>query len=83
MDTYLIEKEMEDPIAFLAASTMDADTLCYNQAMQAPDRKEFQIAMEKEVEDHESREHWKVFSKQEVPLGAQILQAVWSFKQRR
>jgi hypothetical protein len=83
MDTYLIEKEMEDPIAFLAATSTEADTLYYNQAMQAPDRKEFRIAMEKEVADHESREHWKVVSKQEVPLGTRILQAVWSFKRKR
>jgi hypothetical protein len=68
LKTYLKKKQMEDPIAF--AATNDADTLYYNQAMQAPDREEFRLAMEKEVlNNHEECEHWTVFPKQQVPYG--------------
>jgi hypothetical protein len=81
METYLIEKEMEDPIAFSATS--DADTLYYHQAMQAPDKAQFRLAMEQEVDDHEAREHWTVIPKKDVPYGTRILQAVWSFKRKR
>jgi hypothetical protein len=83
METYLLEEAMKDPIAFLATTSNAEDTLYYNQAMQASDKKEFRVAMEKEIQDHEERDHWKVVPKTNVPLGTRILQSVWSFKRKR
>ena len=79
METYLLEEAMKDPIAFLTTTSNAEDTLYYNQAMQASDKKEFRVAMEKEIQDHEERDHWKVVPKTNVPLGTRILQSVWSF----
>jgi hypothetical protein len=57
METYLIEKETKEAIAFFSA-TSDADTLYYHQAMQAPDKAQFRLAMEQEVDDHKAQEHY-------------------------
>jgi hypothetical protein len=82
LETYLIEKKMQDPITL--AATHDMDTPYYNQAMQVSDKKEFCTAMEKEVQDHEGdREHWTMFAKKNIPYGTHILQSVWTFKCKR
>jgi hypothetical protein len=80
MDTYLIEKQMQDPIAFAA---IEPDTLYYSQVMRAPDQKEFRIAMEQEVKDHKDRKHWIPFPKScIIPMGTRVLQGVWAFKRK-
>jgi hypothetical protein len=83
LETYLIEKKMQDPIAFTA--THDNDTLYYHQAMQVLDKVEFRVATgkEKEVQDHEDRDHWETFPKKDVPLGTRILQSVWGVFKRK
>ena len=58
-DDYKLQNELEDPIAFLASTTKDI--LYYHQAMKAPDRKDFQRAMHKEINDHSARKHWDLF----------------------
>ena len=40
---YALQDDMDDPIAFKA--TGDPDTMCYYQAMRAPDKKQFVGAM--------------------------------------
>ena len=40
-------------------------------------------AMEAEVESHQSKGHWKIRHKDEVPVGTKILPAVWSMKRKR
>ena len=53
-----IQEAMNDPIAF--AATSNPDTLYYHEALKAPDRDNFIQAMQKEVQDHEDREHWEL-----------------------
>jgi hypothetical protein len=54
-DDYVLQDAMDNPIAFLTQT--DADTMYFDQAMQAPDRKEFVKACIKEVNDHIDRKH--------------------------
>ena len=72
-DEYVIQKEMNDPIAFLAStqskSKGDPDTMYYHQAMAAPDREQFKAAMRKEFADHCTRDHWEVVTTKKVPKG--------------
>ena len=71
---------MNNPIAFTATS--NPDTLYYHEALQAPDRDNFIQAMQKEVQDHEDREHWELIPQSKVPEGTIILPAVWSMKHK-
>lgn len=66
------QREMDDPIAYLAATTGkkgDKDTMYYHQAMAAPERNEFIKAMRKEFADHTERDHWELITKSKVPKG--------------
>ena len=67
------QREMDDPIAFLATTGKkgDKDTMYFHQAMAAPDRKEFVKAMKKEFTDHTNREHWELIDKSKVPKGVE------------
>ena len=80
------QREMDDPIAYLAATTGkkgDKDTMYYHQAMAAPDRNEFIKAMRKEFADHTERDHWELITKSKVPKGVRILDAIWAMKRKR
>ena len=48
------------------ATEADPDTMTLKQALQEPDSNEFLKAMEKEVEDHVSRNHWKLVTNQQM-----------------
>ena len=54
-DDYLLQDQMNDPIAFLA--TANKDTLYYHEATKAPDRDEFLAAMQKEFDSHVNKHH--------------------------
>ena len=86
-DEYVTQKEMNDPIAFLAStqskSKGDPDTMYYHQAMAAPDREQFKTAMRKEFADHCTRDHWEIVTTKKVPKGVRILDAVWAMRRKR
>ena len=75
-----IQEAMNNPIAFTATS--NPDTLYYHEALQALDRDNFIQAMQKEVQDHEEREHWELIPQSEVSERTIILPAVWSMKHK-
>ena len=68
-------------IAFKTNS--DPDTMYLHEAMKAPDAPQFREAMQKEVDDHTSRGHWKIVSRASLPTGTRVLPAVWSMKRKR
>ncbi len=73
------QREMDNPIAYLPATTGrkgDMDTMCYHQAVAAPDRDEVIKARRKEFVDHTNRDHLELISKREVPKGVSILDAI-------
>jgi hypothetical protein len=72
---------MADPIAFAASS--NPDVMYLNQALCAPDRDEFIKVMQQEVKDHETRGHWELIPKSQVPENTIILPSVWSMKHKR
>ena len=80
---------LEDPnpmallSAFVATRRSDPDTLTLEQALQEPDADKFIEAMEKEIEDHTTRGHWKVVPISSVPQGNRPIMAVWSMKRKR
>ena len=55
-------------------STNDVFAFC--QAMKQDDEVDFVRAMEKEIEDHESRNYWIVVHRSTNPQGAKLIKAV-------
>ena len=56
------------------------ETFTFGEAMKQADKLDFVAAMEKEVQDHESREHWVIVKRSSPPTGAKPIKAIWSFK---
>ena len=80
-DNYLLQDQMLNPVAFLASTNQD--TVCFHQAMKAPDRKEFAKAVVKEVNNHIERKHWELILQEQVLKGILVLPSVWSMKRKR
>ena len=70
------------PFAFVAKSDA-ADVLTYKQAMNQHDKADFIVAMQKELEDHQSRGHWELISRDNVPRGNKVIPAIWSMCRKR
>jgi hypothetical protein len=50
--------------------------------MNQEDKHLFVDAMQKEVADHESRDHWTIVPCSTIPKTAKPIQAIWSFKRK-
>ena len=71
-----------NPVSQVFASLQDNDTYTYREAMQQSDRRDFVVAMYKEIMDHHNRDHWKIVNRHSVGNPKTIL-AIWSFKRKR
>lgn len=69
------------PLAMKASS--DPDIMYYHEAMSQPDRKNWIVAVEKELDDHEKGKHWKVVELKDLPEGTKVLPAVWAMRRKR
>ena len=56
------------------------EVFTFQQAMKQDDRLDFVAAMEKEIDDHESRGHWHIVHRSTLPDNAKPIKAIWSFK---
>jgi len=59
------------------------ETFTYHQAMKEKDKAFFVEAMEKEILDHETRNHWTLQSRSTIPSVTKTIKAIWSFKRKR
>ncbi len=69
-------------IHFLSFSTDISfnEVFTYKEAMTQEGAHLFIEAMQKEVADHELRNHWTIVHRSTVPITAKTIQAIWSFK---
>ena len=51
--------------------------------MKQEDKLNFVQAMEKEIEDHESRDHWSILERSSMPKTAKPICAIWSFQHKQ
>ena len=58
------------------------DTFTLSELLKQDNIRGFVEAMVKEVSDHESREHWEMFSRADMPKGCKTMLAIWSFKRK-
>ncbi len=72
-------------IHFLSFSTdvSSNKVFTYKEAITQEDAHRFVEAMQKEVADHELRNHWTIVHCSTVPRTAKPIQAIWSFKRKR
>jgi hypothetical protein len=54
----------------------------YTKVPQQPDADKFVEAMGKEVNNHESHDHWEIVRLSTIPAGLKTIQAIWSFKRK-
>ena len=64
-------------------STALNETFSYNQALKQDDFREFIKAMIVEVSDHESRDHWTLTKRCDMPEDTKTIMSIWSFKRKR
>jgi hypothetical protein len=69
--------------AALTAAAGDNDTYTLKDVFKQDDKSEFIQAMMKEVNDHESRNHWTVLPRSSIPAGTKTILSIWSFKRKR
>jgi hypothetical protein len=73
------------PLAYVA-SLANKDTMNFAEVMKQDDRDKFVDAMEKEVSDHVTRNHWKIYScaqMRKMGYTGRVIMAVWSFKRKQ
>ena len=72
------EPEEHNHATFIQAMAASAnpDILYYHEAMRAPDRDKFILAMEEEVRTHTEGKHWRVVPRDTVPEGKRVLPSV-------
>ena len=69
--------------AALMTTSPDNDTYTYKSMLQQEDKNEFVKAMMKEIVDHESRKQWSIMRREDLPIGAKTILAIWSFNRKR
>jgi hypothetical protein len=77
----VVQRAMEDPIAFAASS--DPDIMHLNQAMKQPDKKQFVSAMKGEIDSHTKNKHWIIVPRSSVPRGVDVLPTVRAMRRKR
>ena len=83
VEEYTIQRDADNPIAFLSKMNRDKDTMYYHEAMEQHDSEHFVNVIIKEFKDHVEREHWLLINHSEVPEGVTIIPSVWIMKQKR
>jgi hypothetical protein len=69
--------------AVLSVAAGDNDTYTLKDVFKQEDKADFIQAMRKEVQDHESRNHWTVLPRSAIPSGTKTILSIWSFKRKR
>jgi hypothetical protein len=65
------------------SSIASNETFSYNQALKQDNFCKFIKAMMVEVSDHESREHWTLTKRCDMPEDTKTIISIWSFKRKR
>jgi len=76
------EDQLLDPLYSFKA-TSDPDTMYHHQAMRQPDREDFKLAMNKELQDQMANGNFTVLRRDKLPAGTQVLPTVWQMKRKR
>jgi hypothetical protein len=67
----------------VALDMSNNEVFTYTKALQQPDADKFIEATGKEVNNHESCDHWEIIRRSTIPAGMKTIQEIWSFKRKR
>ena len=59
------------------------ESYTFKEMLSQDDRDQFVEAMQKEINDHTSREHWDIVLRSSMPRDMKTIMAIWSFKRKR
>jgi hypothetical protein len=71
------------PMALKAAYGKDPDTPTYAEAMNGPDREQYEEAMVKEIAELEEHKTWTMMPKSALPKTAKLLPSTWVLRLKR
>ena len=80
-DQFILQRRLSNPIAFAASA--DPHIMYYHQAMNKPDHEQFRQSVQKEIQHHETNQHWEIISKQDMPRNTKLLDMVWAMRRKR
>ena len=69
--------------SFLSMDVASNEVFTYHKTMKEADAELFISAIQKEIFDHESPNHWKIIHRSTLPLATNTIQTIWSFKRKR
>ena len=67
----------------LASGKENNENYTFREMMKQDDRNEFIEAMQVEVDAHQTREHWEIIPRSQMPSDMKTILAIWSFKRKR
>jgi len=67
----------------LASGKANNEIYTFREMLKEEDSADFIKAMVKEFRDHESRGHWEIVKRNQIPPGIKTIQAIWAFKRKR
>jgi hypothetical protein len=84
----LIETNFDGTLNFIAhhvfaAGKENNETYTFCEILKQDDRDEFIEAMQVEVDTHQTREHWEIIPRSQMPKEMKTIMAIWSFKRKR
>ena len=59
------------------------ESYTFKEMLKQDDRSKFVDAMEKEISDHTSRNHWDIVLRSTMPKEMKTIMAIWSFERKR
>ena len=71
-----------NPFALAANIEELNEIFTYSKMLKQDDRADFILAMQDEVKYHESNNHWKMIHRSSLPLNANTILGIWSFKRK-
>jgi hypothetical protein len=83
LDSAMYEPTVEYMIPVTMAATSDPDTIYYHEILNQPDKQKFIEAMEREIDDHNEKEHWRLVHRSALSTGTRILPSVWAMRRKR
>jgi Reverse transcriptase (RNA-dependent DNA polymerase) len=83
LDSAIYEPTIEDTSPVTMAVTSDPYTIYYHEILNQLDKHKFIEAMEREIDDHNGKGHWKLVRKNELEKGTRVLPSVWAMRRKR
>jgi hypothetical protein len=84
----LVETNFDGSLNYLAhhvfaAGKENNETYTFREMLKQEDRDNFIEAMQVEIDAHQTREHWEIIPRSQMPKEMKTIMAIWSFKRKR